>query len=93
MAMNLHTMDLAGIKITGYCLDSLSPLEKDSDNVLVAFGRRIRDGLPVVAKLSYQGLRLEREYHIAQRLYKFSDASQVLSQPLEKVILSHGPLP
>jgi hypothetical protein len=51
---------------------------------------RTRDGLPIVAKLSYQGLRLEREYHVAQRLYRFSEAHQLLSLPLEKVTLPHG---
>ncbi|KAI8090060.1 uncharacterized protein BX664DRAFT_281490 [Halteromyces radiatus] len=88
--MNLNNLDLDSVKINGYTLDSFSPLEKDSDQVLVAYGERTRDHLPVVAKLSYQGLRLEREYHIAQRLYRLPEADQLLSQPLEKVNLPQG---
>ncbi|KAI8329760.1 hypothetical protein BC941DRAFT_476131 [Chlamydoabsidia padenii] len=88
--MNLHTLDLDSIKIKGYTFDPASPLDNDSDNVLVICGERTRDSLPIVAKLSYQGLRLEREYHIAQRLYRFPEAQQLLSQPLEKVNLPHG---
>ena len=51
---------------------------------------RNRDRLPVVAKLSYHTLRLEREYHIVKRLYRYADAKQLLCQPLEKLSLPNG---
>lgn len=51
---------------------------------------RTRDRLPVVAKLSYHTLRLEREYHIVKRLYRYADAKQLLCQPLEKISLPNG---
>jgi hypothetical protein len=41
--MNLHTLDLDSIKINGYTFDGASPLEKDSDNVLVICGERYTD--------------------------------------------------
>ncbi|CAO3599544.1 unnamed protein product [Absidia cylindrospora] len=88
--MNLHTLNLDSIKINGYSLDSALPLDKDCDTVLMVCGERTRDSLPIVAKLSYQGLRLEREYHIAERLFRFSEANQLLCQPLEKVNLPQG---
>ncbi|KAI8334588.1 hypothetical protein BC941DRAFT_431619 [Chlamydoabsidia padenii] len=88
--MNLKTINLDSIRINGYTLKTASPLGKDIDPAIVAFGERNRDGLPIVAKLSNQGLRLEREYHIAQRLYRFSEAQQFLIMPLEKVTLPQG---
>jgi hypothetical protein len=49
---------------------------------------RNRDNLPVVAKLSHQPLRLEREYHIVQRLYRQSSAKELLCRPLDKVTIT-----
>ncbi|KAI9307663.1 hypothetical protein BJ944DRAFT_261543 [Cunninghamella echinulata] len=88
--MNLNTIDPNSIKINGYTLNSVFPLEKGSDDVIVAFGTRINDNLPIVAKLSYQGLRLEREYHIIQRLYGLPGSDQLLNQPIEKINLFNG---
>lgn len=51
---------------------------------------RNRDKLPVVAKLSHQVLRLEREYHIVQRLYRQSSAKEILCKPLDKITLENG---
>lgn len=53
---------------------------------------RNRDKLPVVVKLSNQSLRLEREYHIVQRLFKQPAAKELLCKPLDKVILSNNGL-
>ncbi|CAO3647909.1 unnamed protein product [Cunninghamella blakesleeana] len=88
--MNIHTVNPNTIKINGYTLNSVYPLEKGSDNVIVAFGIRIKDKLPIVAKLSYQGLRLEREYHIVKRLYGLTGSTQLLNQPIEKINLFNG---
>jgi hypothetical protein len=52
------------------------------------FHLRNRDNLPVVAKLSHQSLRLEREYHIVQRLYRQSSAKDLLCRPLDKVTIA-----
>ncbi|ORX58155.1 hypothetical protein DM01DRAFT_1219791 [Hesseltinella vesiculosa] len=87
--MSLHNLDLGTVKIPGYNLISVK-VENDNDHVLIALGTRLADDLPVIAKLSYQGLRLEREYHIAKRLYRLASGHQVLSQPLEKANLSSG---
>lgn len=38
--------------------------------------------------MSHQPLRLEREYHIVQRLYRQSSAKELLCRPLVKVALS-----
>lgn len=74
------------------------PLPMDKGTYMCIAGRKLltkrlarnRDRLPVVAKLSYQTLRLEREYHIVKRLYRNADAKQLLCQPLEKIMLPNG---
>lgn len=42
--------------------------------------------------MSHQPLRLEREYHIVQRLYRQSSAKDLLCKPLDKITLSHDGL-
>ncbi|KAI8141207.1 hypothetical protein BJV82DRAFT_518864 [Fennellomyces sp. T-0311] len=87
--MNLYSYDLEITKINGYTFEPPKLLE-GVDNVAIAYGQRNRDRLPVVAKLSYHTLRLEREYHIVKRLYRYADAKQHLCQPLEKIALPNG---
>ncbi|CAO3645324.1 unnamed protein product [Mucor hiemalis] len=80
----------AGIKVTGYHFDK-SILLQGFDDISIANGMRNRDKLPVVAKLSHQPLRLEREYHIVQRLYRQSTTAKgLLCKPLDKITLSNG---
>lgn len=64
-------------------------MEKSID---VDFLLRNRDKLPVVAKLSHQPLRLEREFHIVQRLYRQPSGKDLLCKPLDKITLSHDGL-
>ncbi|KAI7851131.1 hypothetical protein BDC45DRAFT_572219 [Circinella umbellata] len=89
VAMNLYNYDLEFTKLNGYTFETPKLLE-GVDNVAIAYGQRNRDRLPVVAKLSYHTLRLEREYHIVKRLYRYADAKQLLCQPLEKLSLPNG---
>ncbi|KAI8334832.1 hypothetical protein EDC96DRAFT_525188 [Choanephora cucurbitarum] len=78
------------IAVTGYQFEAPKLLE-GVDNVAVAHGYRNRDKLPVLAKLSHQPLRLEREYHIVQRLYKQSSfARNMLCRPLDKIKLANS---
>jgi hypothetical protein len=56
-------------------------------NIEIEIIYRSRDKLPVVAKLSHQPLRLEREYHIVQRLYRQSTSKELLCKPLDKITL------
>ncbi|KAI8987492.1 hypothetical protein BDF20DRAFT_850560 [Mycotypha africana] len=77
------------IKLTGYCFKAPTSLE-GVDNIAIAHGVRNRDKLPVVAKLSHQPLRLEREYHIVQRLYRQRTSKELLCKPLDKVLVSNG---
>ncbi|KAI9497057.1 hypothetical protein BDB00DRAFT_868895 [Zychaea mexicana] len=87
VAMNLYNYDLEITQINGYTFETPKLLE-GVDNVAIAYGQR--DRLPVVAKLSYHALRLEREYHMVKRLYRHADAKQLLCQPLEKLSLPNG---
>jgi hypothetical protein len=48
------------------------------ENVDIVFGYRISNKKPVVAKVSPNSLRLEREYYIMKRLYQLSDGSSFL---------------
>ncbi|KAI8994848.1 kinase-like domain-containing protein [Pilobolus umbonatus] len=77
-------------QIIGYTFDLPSLLDDIENAVVITYGHRNRDRLPVVAKLSQQPLRLEREYHIVQRLYKHESTRPLLCKPLDKIILSHG---
>lgn len=80
----------AGIKVTGYQFGK-SILLQGFDDIAITHGMRNRDKLPVVAKLSHQPLRLEREYHIVQRLWRQSSAAKgLLCKPLDKITLSNG---
>ncbi|KAI8640598.1 hypothetical protein BD408DRAFT_347795 [Parasitella parasitica] len=79
------------IQVTGYHFDKPILLE-GVDNVAIAHGIRNRDKQPVVAKLSHQPLRLEREYHIVQRLYRQPSAKDLLCKPLDRITLSNQSL-
>ncbi|CEG81810.1 Putative Serine/threonine protein kinase [Rhizopus microsporus] len=76
-------------KLTGYTFDTPTTLE-GTDNVAIAYGQRNRDKLPVVVKLSRQPLRLEREYHITQRLYREVSSRDLLCKPVDKLTLPNG---
>ncbi|KAF1799121.1 hypothetical protein V8B55DRAFT_1519445 [Mucor lusitanicus] len=60
------------------------------ENVDIVFGYRISNKKPVVAKVSPNSLRLEREYYIMKRLYQLSDGSSFLVRPLEYIHLPSG---
>ncbi|KAI8970664.1 hypothetical protein BDB01DRAFT_855295 [Pilobolus umbonatus] len=60
------------------------------DNVYIIFGYRISNKKPVIAKISSNSLRLEREYYIIRRLYQLNDGPSYIVQPLEYVHLSNG---
>ncbi|KAI9321578.1 hypothetical protein BX666DRAFT_1850739 [Dichotomocladium elegans] len=89
VATTLYSYDLEITKIVGYTFEVPKLLE-GVDNVAIAYGQRNRDKIPVVAKLSYHTVQLEREYHIVKRLYRSADAKQLLCQPLEKLSLGNG---
>lgn len=44
----------------------------------------------MIAKLSRQPLRLEREYHIVQRLYREIPSRELLCKPIDKITLPDG---
>ncbi|CEP10830.1 hypothetical protein [Parasitella parasitica] len=88
----INSADLeTAFQVTGYHFDKPVLLE-GVDNVAIAHGIRNRDRLPVVAKLSHQPLRLEREYHIVQRLYRQPSAKDLLCKPLDRITLSDDSL-
>ncbi|OBZ88971.1 Peroxide stress-activated histidine kinase mak2 [Choanephora cucurbitarum] len=60
------------------------------ENVDIVFGYRISNKKPVVAKVSPNSLRLEREYYIMKRLYQLGDGSSFLVRPLEYIHLPSG---
>ncbi|KAI7900513.1 uncharacterized protein BX663DRAFT_517888 [Cokeromyces recurvatus] len=60
------------------------------ESVDIVFGYRISNKKPVVAKMSPNSLRLEREYYIIKRLYQLSDGSSFLVRPLEYIHLPSG---
>ncbi|KAI8638914.1 hypothetical protein BD408DRAFT_446418 [Parasitella parasitica] len=60
------------------------------ENVDIVFGYRISNKKPVVAKVSPNSLRLEREYYIMKRLYQLNDGSSFLVRPLEYIHLPSG---
>lgn len=59
---------------------------------LLTINNRNRDKLPIVAKLSHQPLRLEREYHIVQRLYRQVSVRDLLLKPLERITIPNSGL-
>ncbi|KAI9257050.1 hypothetical protein EDC94DRAFT_564880 [Helicostylum pulchrum] len=88
--MSLSSTDLETIiEVTGYHFNIPSLLE-GVDDIAIAHGVRNRDKLLVVAKLSHQPLRLEREFHIVQRLYRQSSAKELLCKPIDKITLPNG---
>jgi hypothetical protein len=62
------------------------------EKIKVFWNYRNRDKLPVVAKLSHQPLRLEREYHIVQRLHRQIPARKLLCKPLDRITISNNGL-
>ncbi|KAI9352389.1 hypothetical protein BD770DRAFT_445542 [Pilaira anomala] len=60
------------------------------ENVDIVSGYRISNKKPVVAKVSPNSLRLEREYYIMKRLFQLSDGSSFLVRPLEYIHLPSG---
>ncbi|KAL0073271.1 Serine/threonine kinase hybrid HK [Phycomyces blakesleeanus] len=77
------------VEITGYTFEPPSQLE-GLDSIVIANGQRIYDKLPVIAKLSCQTLRLEREYHSIMQFYNLPEARTMLCEPLEKIVLPNG---
>ncbi|KAI8987483.1 hypothetical protein BDF20DRAFT_850535 [Mycotypha africana] len=60
------------------------------ENVEIVFGYRISNKKPVVAKVSPNSLKLEREYYVMKRLYQIGDGSSYLVRPLEYIHLPSG---
>ncbi|KAI9244307.1 hypothetical protein BY458DRAFT_447847 [Sporodiniella umbellata] len=86
----VNKVDLEALsEINGYTFDT-TVLFEELDNVVIAYGIRNRDKKTVVAKSSHQPLRLEKEYHIVQRLFGEDSAKKMLCQPLEKLPISEG---
>ncbi|KAI9487280.1 MAG: hypothetical protein EXX96DRAFT_552526 [Benjaminiella poitrasii] len=67
-----------------------TPSLAHGENVDIVFGYRISNKKPVVAKISPNSLRLEREYYIMKRLYQLGDGSSFLVRPLEYIHLPSG---
>ncbi|KAI9259730.1 hypothetical protein EDC94DRAFT_542589 [Helicostylum pulchrum] len=60
------------------------------ENVDIVSGYRISNKKPVVAKVSPNSLRLEREYYIMKRLFQLGDGSSFIVRPLEYIHLPSG---
>ncbi|KAG0735771.1 hypothetical protein G6F22_012436 [Rhizopus arrhizus] len=88
--VHLNKADIEAVaEIIGYTLDTSNVCE-EIDNTVVIYGLRNRDKKPVIAKLSRQPLRLEREYHIVQRLYREIPSRELLCRPIDKITLPDG---
>ncbi|KAG1473267.1 hypothetical protein G6F56_001051 [Rhizopus delemar] len=60
------------------------------EHVDIMYGYRISNKKPVVAKVSANSLRLEREYYIMKRLFQLTDGGSFLVRPLEYIHLPSG---
>ncbi|KAI9021513.1 hypothetical protein CLU79DRAFT_703166 [Phycomyces nitens] len=60
------------------------------ENIDIIYGYRISNKKPVVAKVSPNSLRLEREFYIMKRLYQLTDGPSYLVRPLEYLNLPSG---
>ncbi|EIE91775.1 hypothetical protein RO3G_16486 [Rhizopus delemar RA 99-880] len=60
------------------------------ENVDIVFGYRISNKKPVIAKISGNSLKLEREYYIMKRLYQLTDGGSFLVRPLDYIHLPTG---
>ncbi|KAF7722487.1 hypothetical protein EC973_003107 [Apophysomyces ossiformis] len=79
------------LQIPGYHFKATpTPSLAHGENVDIVYGYRILNKKPVIAKVSPASLRLEREFHIMQRLHQQPDGSLFLVQPLEYVNLPSG---
>ncbi|CAO3684365.1 unnamed protein product [Rhizopus stolonifer] len=88
--IHLNKADIEAVaEISGYTLYT-SDVCEEIDNTVVIYGQRNRDKKSVIAKLSRQPLRLEREYHIVQRLYREIPSRELLCKPIDKITLPDG---
>ncbi|KAI9276579.1 hypothetical protein BY458DRAFT_585506 [Sporodiniella umbellata] len=88
--IHLSKTDIEAVaEISGYTFD-ISDVCEEIHNTVVIYGQRNRDKRSVVAKLSRQPLRLEREYHIVQRLYRELPSRELLCRPIDKITLPNG---
>ncbi|KAI9279158.1 hypothetical protein BY458DRAFT_503330 [Sporodiniella umbellata] len=60
------------------------------EHVDILYGYRISNKKPVVAKVSANSLKLEREYYIMRRLFQLTDGGSFLVRPLEYIHLPSG---
>ncbi|KAI8138810.1 hypothetical protein BJV82DRAFT_522892 [Fennellomyces sp. T-0311] len=80
-----NTSVLTGpLQIPGYHFKSeTTPSLAHGENVDIAYGFKISSKSPVVAKVSTDSLRFEREFYIMKKLYQYKDGSSYIVRPLE----------
>ncbi|KAI9260813.1 hypothetical protein BY458DRAFT_557511 [Sporodiniella umbellata] len=86
-----HNLLGGSLQVPNYHFKSTStPSLAHGENVDIVCGYRISDRLPVIAKISGNSLRLEREYYVIKRLYQLTDKESYIVRPLDNIHLPTG---
>ncbi|KAI9251842.1 hypothetical protein BDA99DRAFT_521323 [Phascolomyces articulosus] len=80
------TFHIQGYRFTADVITSFS----NGENIDVVQGYRIKNKSPVIARVSANSLRLEREYYIMKKLYQYKGGELYIVRPLEFIRLPSG---
>ncbi|KAI9311978.1 hypothetical protein BX666DRAFT_2021136 [Dichotomocladium elegans] len=87
-SMSSTCLLIGDLHIPGYHFKSSAA--SHDDNITLAYGYKIATKQPIVAKVSPQSLRLEREFYLMKRLYQYTDGPTYLVRPFEFLLLPSG---
>ncbi|KAI8148772.1 hypothetical protein BJV82DRAFT_198053 [Fennellomyces sp. T-0311] len=90
-SVNATTVLTGPLHIPGYHFKSeTTPSLAHGENVDIVYGFRITTRSPIVAKVSTDSLRFEREFYIMRKLYQYKDGSSYIVRPLEYINMPSG---
>ncbi|KAI8138755.1 hypothetical protein BJV82DRAFT_673294 [Fennellomyces sp. T-0311] len=78
------------LHIPGYHFKTDVTIGQTHGGSVYVYGYRISDRLPIVAKVSTNNLRSEREFYMSKKLYQYIEGASFLVQPLKHANLPSG---